>query len=73
MQGQATLRMLTQEIVELYQQASVEQDDDKLLYLVTEINRLMDVGDNARREGFASTCERDSECQVADSKISATC
>jgi len=33
--------MLTPEIIELCKQASVEQDVDKLLYLVTEINRLI--------------------------------
>jgi hypothetical protein len=32
--------MLTSEIMELCKQASVEQDLDRLLYLVTEINRL---------------------------------
>jgi hypothetical protein len=60
--------MLTPEVVELCQQASVEQDIDRLLYLVTEINRLMAVADIASRKGLASTHERDSECQLADSE-----
>ena len=65
--------MLTPEMVELCRQASVEQDVGRLLHLVTEINRLIVVRDKERREGFASTCARVPECQVADSKISATC
>ena len=65
--------MLTPEIVELCQQASVEQNIDRLLYLITEINRLIAVRDKERRKGFASICERGPECQVADSKISVTC
>ena len=65
--------MLTPEIVELCQQASVEQNGDKLLHLITEINRLIAVRDKERLKGFAPTCERQPECQVAVSNISATC
>jgi hypothetical protein len=38
--------MLTPEILELCKQVSVEQDLDRLLYLVTEINRLVAVRDD---------------------------
>jgi hypothetical protein len=65
--------MLTPEMVELCQQASVEQNLDRLLRLLTEINRLIAVRDKERLKGFAPTCERVPECQVADSNISATC
>jgi hypothetical protein len=37
--------MLTPEIVELCKQASVEEDLDRLLYFVSEINRLIAVRD----------------------------
>jgi hypothetical protein len=65
--------MLTPEIVKLCQQASVEQNVDRLLHFITEINRLIAVRDKERRKGFAPTCERVPEYEVADSKISATC
>jgi hypothetical protein len=41
--------MLTPEIIELCKQASVEQDVDRLLYFVTEINRLIAIRDEERR------------------------
>jgi hypothetical protein len=66
--------MLAPEMVELCQQASVEQNLDRLLRLLTEINRLIAVRDKERLKGFAHTCERPRESQVvAASKISATC
>ena len=66
--------MLAPEMVELCQQASVEQNLDRLLRLLTEINRLIAVRDKERLKGFAPTCERQPESQVvAASKISATC
>ena len=43
------LPMLTPEIIELCKQASVEQDLDRLLYFVTEINRLIAVRDEENR------------------------
>jgi hypothetical protein len=38
--------MLTPEILELCKQASVEEDLDRLLYFVSEINRLIAVRDD---------------------------
>ena len=38
--------MLAPEIAELCKQASVEEDLDRLLYFVTEINRLIAVRDD---------------------------
>jgi hypothetical protein len=48
--------MLTPEIVELCKQASVEQDLDRLLYFVSEINRLIAVRDEERYKRFAFIC-----------------
>jgi hypothetical protein len=55
--------MLTPEIVELCKQASVEQDGDRLLYLVSEINRLIAVRDDEHRKPFAFTSVPESEDQ----------
>jgi len=41
--------MLTPEIIELCKQASVEHDLDRLLYFVTEINRLIAVRNEENR------------------------
>jgi hypothetical protein len=40
--------MLTPEIMELCKQASVEQDADRLLHFVSEINRLIAIRDEER-------------------------
>jgi hypothetical protein len=48
--------MLTPEIIELCKQASVEQDVDRLLYFVTEINRLIAVRDEELRKRFGFIC-----------------
>ena len=45
------LPVLTPEIMELCQQASVEQDADRLIQLIREINRLIDL----RRKHFRPT------------------
>jgi hypothetical protein len=45
--------MFTPEIIELCKQASVEQDLDRLLYFVSEINRLIDAHDEERHQRFA--------------------
>jgi hypothetical protein len=55
--------MLTPEIIELCKQASVEPDVDRLLYFVTEINRLIAVRDDERRKQFAFTCNPEPEDQ----------
>jgi len=47
--------MLTPEIIELCKQASVEQDVDRLLYFVTEINRLIAIRNDEHRKQFALT------------------
>ena len=52
--------MLTSEIIELCQQASVEQDVGRLLYLVSEINRLIE----EHRKRFAFICNPGSEDQT---------
>ena len=49
--------MLTPEIAELWKKASVEQNDDRLLYHLTEINRLIDVRDKEPHEESAFRCE----------------
>jgi hypothetical protein len=54
--GNGGLPMLTPEIVELCKQASVEQDLDRLLYFVSEINRLIAVRDEERHKRFAFIC-----------------
>jgi hypothetical protein len=56
--GQGAIHMLTPEIAELCKQASVEQNHDRLLYLITEINRLIAVRDNEPHKESAFTCER---------------
>jgi len=45
--------MLAPEIVELCKQASVEEDLDRLLYFVSEINRLIAVRDDGQRKRVA--------------------
>jgi hypothetical protein len=45
--------MLTPEVIELCKQASVEQDADRLLHFVSEINRLIAVRDAERRKRVA--------------------
>ena len=42
--------MLTPEIIELCKQASVEQEADRLLYFITEINRLIAIRDDEKRK-----------------------
>ena len=56
------LLVLTPEIMELCQQASVEQDTRRLMHLVSEINRLIAV----HRRQLASNCEREPEYRDAD-------
>jgi hypothetical protein len=55
--------MLTPEIIELCKQASVEQDVDRLLYFVTEINRLIAIRDDEHRKRFAFECNPEPEDQ----------
>ena len=54
--GNGGLPMLTPEIVELCKRASVEQDLDRLLHFVTEINRLIAVRDEEHHKRFAFIC-----------------
>jgi hypothetical protein len=56
LQGTEVSPMLAPEIVELCKQASVEQDLDRLLYFVSEINRLIAVRDEERHKRFAFIC-----------------
>ena len=42
--------MLAPEVVELCKQASVEQDADRLLYFIGEINRLIAVRNDEQRK-----------------------
>ena len=51
---------MTSEIIELCKQASVEQDVGRLLYLVSEINRLIE----EHRKRFAFICNPESEDQT---------
>jgi len=55
--------MLTPEIIELCKQASVEQDIDRLLYFVTEINRLIAIRDDEHHKRFAFECNPEPEDQ----------
>ena len=55
--------MLTPEIMELLRKASIEHDTNRLLHLVSEVNRLIAV----RRKQPASICERAAEYQVSNS------
>jgi hypothetical protein len=55
--------MLTPEIIELCKQASVEQDVDRLLYFVTEINRLIAIRDDDYHKRFAFVCNSEPEDQ----------
>jgi len=55
--------MLTPEIIELCKQASVEQDVDKLLYFVSEINRLVAIRDDEKRKRLAFECDPEPEDQ----------
>jgi hypothetical protein len=63
--------MLTPEIADLCKKASVKQNDDTLFYLITEINRLIDVRDKEPHKESAFRCEPVPKRQVANSKISA--
>ena len=62
--------MLTPEIADLCKKASVEQNNDRLLYLITEINRLIDVRHKPHKES-AFRCELVPKRQVENSKLSA--
>jgi hypothetical protein len=55
--------MLTPEIVELCKQASVEQDANRLLNFIREINRLIAVRDEELRKRFALICSPEPEDQ----------
>ena len=55
--------MLTPEIIELCKQASVEQDIDRLLYFVTEINRLIAIRNDEKRKRLAFVCNPEPEDQ----------
>jgi hypothetical protein len=55
--------MLTPEIIVLCKQASVEQDVGRLLYFVTEINRLIAIRDEEQPIRFASICNPEPEDQ----------
>ncbi len=65
--------MLTPEIIELCKQASVEQDADRLLYFITEINRLIAIRDDEKRKRTAFVCnpEPEDQSQVPKSHPSA--
>ena len=63
--------MLSPEVVRLCQQASVEHNADRLLHLITEINRLIALGNNESRQNIAFTCDRVPVNQVINSNISA--
>jgi hypothetical protein len=49
--------MLTPEIAELCKKASLEQNRNRLLYLITEINRSIDVRDKEPHKESAFRCE----------------
>jgi hypothetical protein len=53
--------MLAPEIVELCKQASVEQDTDRLLYFVSEINRRIAGRDDEQRKRVAFICKPEPE------------
>jgi hypothetical protein len=57
------LPMLTAEIIELCKQASIEQDVDRLLHFVSEINRLISLRDEELRKRFAFICKPEPEDQ----------
>jgi len=56
--------MLTPEIIELCKQASVEQDLGRLLYLVSEISRLIE----EHHKRFTLICDPESEDQTQNLK-----
>jgi len=61
--------MLTPEIADLCEKASVEQNVDRLFYLITEINRLIDARDKEPHKESAFRCETEPKCHAANSKI----
>jgi len=62
--------MLTPEIIELCKQASVEQDIGRLLYLVSEINRLIE--EHRKRFAFISNPDSEGQTQILKSHAHAS-
>ena len=67
------LRMLAPEVVELCKQASVEQDADRLLYFIGEINRLIAVRDDEPRKRVVTICNPapEDQSQILNSSLRA--